>query len=49
MTSLSSAPSLEDVYSAINILYESPDADKRSSAEKWLNEFQRSVLFYFDC
>ena len=38
---------LQTVLQAIDALYNVPDPVKKKSAGQWLNEFQKSVSYYF--
>lgn len=37
------AESVQTVVSALNVLYENPDASAKEKANAWLQEFQKSV------
>lgn len=37
------AESVQQVVSALNVLYENPDAGAKEKANSWLSEFQKSV------
>lgn len=39
------APTIAHVYSAIDTLYHSTKVDGKAEASKWLEDFQRSVIF----